>query len=82
MVSLMNTKTCPKCGATWIDGQHYWVGTNKKGNESELANLVCDKFGNDDCINPCKGTTKGDGWEQRLNNLEDLKYDHYKRNYD
>jgi hypothetical protein len=78
----MNTKTCPKCGATWINDQHYWTGSNKKGDETELASLVCDRFGDGTCINPCKGTTKGDGWEQRLNSLEDLKYDHYKRNYD
>lgn len=71
----MNTKTCPKCGANWIDNQHYWTGTNKKGNDTELANLVCDKFGDDTCINPAKGSTKGDGWEQRLNSMEDLKKD-------
>jgi len=77
----MNTKNCPKCGATWIDGQHYWNGTNKKGDETELASLVCDRFGDDTCINQMKGTTKGDGWQKRLENMEDLKYDHYKRNY-
>lgn len=71
----MNTKTCPKCGANWIDNQHYWTGTNKKGNDTELASLVCDKFGDDTCINPAKGSTKGDGWEQRLNSMEDLKKD-------
>jgi hypothetical protein len=40
----MENKTCPKCGATWIDGQHYWTGTNKKGNETELASLVCNNM--------------------------------------
>lgn len=69
----MDIKTCPKCSAQWIDGQHYWTGTNKKGNDTELASLVCDRFGDDTCINPCKGTTKGDGWEQRLNSLGDLE---------
>jgi hypothetical protein len=65
----MENKTCPKCGATWIDGQHYWTGTNKKGNETELASLVCDKFGDDSCINPVKGSTDGKGWEERFNSM-------------
>ena len=26
----LDTKTCTKCGATWIGGQHYWY-TGKKG---------------------------------------------------
>lgn len=68
----MDIKTCPKCSAQWIDGQHYWTGTNKKGNDTELASLVCDKFGDNTCINPCKGTTDGKGWEERLNSLGDL----------
>jgi hypothetical protein len=65
----MEIKTCPKCGATWIDGQHYWTGTNKKGNETELASIVCDKFGDDSCINPVKGSTDGKGWEERFNRM-------------
>jgi hypothetical protein len=64
-MSELNTKTCPKCGACWINNQHYWSGTNKLGNETELASLVCDKFGDDTCINPVQGTTKGNGWEKR-----------------
>jgi hypothetical protein len=71
----MDTKTCPKCGACWIGGQHFWSGTNKKGDETELASLVCDKFGDDTCINPARGTTKGDGWEKRLNSMEDIEKD-------
>jgi hypothetical protein len=31
-----DTKECPKCGATWIGGQHYWSGTGKLGNELSL----------------------------------------------
>ena len=23
----MTRVECPKCGATWINGQHYWSGT-------------------------------------------------------
>ena len=68
-------KTCPKCGACWIGGQHFWAGTNKKGNETELASLVCDKFGDDNCINPAHGTTKGDGWEKRLNSMQEIEKD-------
>lgn len=69
----MNTKICPKCGATWIGNQHYWSGTQKPGNETELASLVCDRFGDDTCINPKKGTTDGKGWQNRLNSFESME---------
>jgi len=69
----MDTKSCPKCGACWIGGQHYWSGTNKVGDESQLASLVCDKFGDETCINPSKGTTDGKGWEKRMENLNTLE---------
>ena len=69
----MDTKSCPKCGACWIGGQHYWSGTNKMGDESQLASLVCDKFGDETCINPSKGTTDGKGWEKRMENLNTLE---------
>jgi len=71
----MNTKVCPKCGATWIGDQHYWVGTQKQGNETELASLICDKFGDNTCINPDKGTTDGKGWQTRLNNMDQMEND-------
>lgn len=66
-MSELNTKKCPKCGATWINNQHYWSGTNKLGSDEELAKLICDnpRLGGDACINPSKGTTKGDGWAKR-----------------
>jgi len=64
------TKTCPKCGATWINGQHYWIGTQKKGNEDDLAGLVCNKLGDNTCINPKKGSEIGDTWKKRLEDLE------------
>lgn len=66
----MDTKTCPKCGAFWIDGQHFWAGTNKKGNELDLAGLVCNKLGDDTCVNPCKGKEGGDTWAKRFEDLE------------
>lgn len=68
-------KECKKCGAVWINGQHYWSGTGKKGNELDLAGLVCNKLGDDTCINPCVGKDGGDTWEDRLNILERYKED-------
>ncbi len=62
---------CPKCGAVWINGQHYWSGTGKKGNELDLAGLVCNKLGNHQCINPKRGSDGGDTWAKRLKDLED-----------
>ena len=63
-------KECPKCGALWINGQHYWSGTGKLGNELDLAGLVCNKLGDYTCINPCRGSEGGVTWEQRLTELE------------
>jgi len=65
----MDTKTCPKCGACWIGGQHYWTGTGNKGNELDLAGLVCNTIEKNECINPMWGETKGDTWKKRLENL-------------
>ena len=66
----MNTKTCPKCQARWIGGQHYWA-TGATGNEADLAGLVCDNLGDDTCINPLRGTKhEGDSWERRYNELK------------
>ena len=67
----MSRAECPKCGAVWINGQHYWSGTGKKGNELDLAGLVCNKLGNHQCINPCKGQDGGDTWAKRLSELEE-----------
>ena len=66
----LERKECPKCGALWINGQHYWSGTGKKGNELDLAGLVCNKLGDDTCINPCVGMDGGVTWEKRLTELE------------
>ena len=51
-------RECPKCGARWIDGQHYWSGTGKLGNELDLAGLVCNKLADERCINPVRGTRR------------------------
>ena len=56
---------CPKCGAIWMNGEHYW-NTGSKGNELDLAGLVCNKLGDNQCINPLKGKDGGDTWESRL----------------
>ena len=60
----MNCKQCGKCGAKWIDGQLYWA-TGKPGKEEDLAGLVCNNLGDDQCINPKRSNTTGDTWEKR-----------------
>jgi len=66
----LDRKECPKCGAIWLGGQHYWSGTGVKGNDLDLAGLVCNKLGDDTCINPCRGQDGGDTWAKRLEDLE------------
>lgn len=61
----METKTCSKCGATWINGQHFWL-TGHMGNEDDLAGLVCNVQDHGECINPAKGSTAGQSWEKRM----------------
>ena len=70
----MSIKICPKCSAKWIGGQFYW-STGKIGCPHDLAGLVCNEADFDKCINPCKGSTSGQTWEQRryyLDRLNDL----------
>ena len=64
-------KECPKCGALWINGEHYWSGTGKKGNELDLAGLVCNNHGDETCINPCVGMEGGVTWQKRLTELSE-----------
>jgi len=66
----LDRKECQKCGALWLNGQHYWSGTGVKGNDLDLAGLVCNKLGDDRCINPCRGQEGGDTWAKRLEDLE------------
>ena len=58
---------CTKCGAVWINGQHVWRGTGNttENSELDLAGLVCNKLGNEECINPKKGQIGGQTWEYR-----------------
>jgi len=66
----LERKECPKCGAVWINGQHYWSGTGNKGNELDLAGLVCNNLGDNQCINPVRGQDGGDTWTKRMEDLE------------
>ena len=66
----LERKECEKCGAVWINGQHIWGGTGNKGSEIDLAGLVCNKLGNDKCINPMKGTDGGETWQYRAGYID------------
>ena len=68
---------CPKCGAIWINGEHRWGGTGNRGSELDLAGLVCNNHGDEQCINPLKGQEGGDNWDKRLEDLDKFgkKYD-------
>lgn len=66
----LSRKECPKCGATWINGEHRWSGTGKRGSELDLAGLVCNNLGDDTCINPLRGHEGGVTWKKRLEELE------------
>lgn len=66
----MDIKTCLKCKATWIGGQLRWA-TGATAREEDLAGLVCDQYGNEECINDLRGTDHGgDTWEQRLEKIK------------
>lgn len=74
----MENKTCPKCGAHWIEGQLYWA-TGNKGTEADLAGLVCDNYGDKTCINSLKGTEHGgDTWKKRMDFIDREMVDHDK----
>ena len=63
---------CPKCGAMWINGEHRWGGTMNRGNELDLAGLVCNKLGDHRCINPMKGKEGGQTWEYRAGFIDGM----------
>ena len=69
---MIDSKICPKCGAKWLGGQHYWSGGHT-GNEVDLAGLVCNTHGDDTCINPQKGAVGGQTWEERAKMLEGME---------
>tara|TARA_B100000676_G_scaffold264914_1_gene277548 strand:- start:2215 stop:2511 length:297 start_codon:yes stop_codon:yes gene_type:complete len=70
----LERKECAKCGATWINGKHIWRGTGASGDSSELdlAGLVCNNYGDDQCINPMKGKTGGETWEYRAGYIDGM----------
>ena len=56
----LSRKECPKCGSPrGLMVQHIWGGTGNTGNELDLAGLVCNRLGNEQCINPMKGSDGG-----------------------
>ena len=73
----LQRKECPKCRAIWINGEHRWGGTGNRGSELDLAGLVCNDYGDEQCINPLKGQEGGDSWDRRLEDLDKFgaKYD-------
>jgi len=58
-----------------MEGQHYW-STGAKGNEADLAGLVCDNLSSDkapNCINSMRGENHdGDTWERRRGFIDGL----------
>jgi hypothetical protein len=67
----LERKECKKCGAVWLNGEHHWQ-TGAKGNELDLAGLVCNMFDDPECINPKKGWDGGDTWAKRKDFLDGL----------
>ena len=66
----MERKECEKCGAVWLNGQHMWTGTGQKGNELDLAGLVCNNISKEDpdynkCIKASRGQVGGQTWDYR-----------------
>ena len=62
-------KECPVCSAKWIGEQLYWY-TGKPGCPHDLAGLLCNDHEDTRCINPCRGSTSGQTWEQRRQFLD------------
>ena len=67
----LNRVECPRCGALWINSQHYWQ-TGARGSEEDLAGLVCNNLGDSQCINPKNGFVGGDTWQKRLEFIDIL----------
>jgi hypothetical protein len=68
-------KICTKCGAKWLEGQLYW-SNGKPGKDEDLAGLVCDPHGNEECVNEMKGKPhNGQTWEKRMGFIEGLEYE-------
>ena len=61
---VIKREECPTCGAVWLNNRHMWA-TGNKGDELDLASLVCNATNSPQCINPKKGLTGGDTWAER-----------------
>ena len=64
-------KICPHCQSNWIAGQLYW-SNGKIGCPHDLAGLLCNEHGTEECINPCRGSTSCQTWEQRREFIDNL----------
>ena len=62
---VMKRDECPKCSAIWLNNRHMWA-TGSKGDELDLAGLICNKVNSPECINPKKGIEGGDTWADRF----------------
>jgi len=70
----MEIKECGKCSAKWINGQLFW-STGQKAEETDLAGLVCNNLGDDQCINPARGQEGGQTWKERMEkSMKDLNH--------
>ena len=67
----MNIKDLSKMQSK-VDRWAIFWSTGKMGCPHDLAGLVCNEADSDDCINPCKGSTSGQTWEQRQYYLDRL----------
>ena len=56
----------------WINGEHRWGGTMNGGDELDLAGLVCNKLGDERCINPSKGIDGGQTWAWRAGFIDGM----------
>ena len=66
----MSRTECPKLWSNLINGEHRWSGTGVRGNELDLAGLVCNRLGDSQCVNPSKGKDGGDTWAKRMEDLD------------
>ena len=48
------------------------TGAQSESSELDLAGLVCNKYGNDQCINPMKGKDGGQTWEYRAGYIDGM----------
>lgn len=70
-LSSLQCMKCGKCGATFYPNEdgtmHFRWSTGAPGKLSDLASLVCQPYGNDECLNPSRYTVdpNADSWQKR-----------------